>query len=203
MTPAERATTISAFLDELGEVRYEERQISIRRDHLVRERTVFIPPRLEFGGNEILDPFPQGSPPPTSSQSFDSQVVRWGSAKMLALYRSGPYHNEPLPDAVLLYPQSIERSLREKLLQDVTQEIVQQTGQHLRVVQQRSYATGQGERMGTALLRLAVEIRATSRRQLALVVLWDRFDGQVHSELKNTLSPILSQCVTERVARNI
>ena len=29
--------------------------------------------------------------------------------------------------------------------------------------------------MGTALLRLAVEIRAMSRRQLALVVLWDRF----------------------------
>ncbi len=96
MTPAERATTISAFLDELGEVRYEERRISIRRDHLVRERTVFIPPRLEFGGNEILDPFPQGSPPPTSSQSFDSRVVRWGSAKMLALYQGVTVFHRPL-----------------------------------------------------------------------------------------------------------
>jgi hypothetical protein len=203
MTPAERATTISAFLDELIEVRYEGRPISIRGDHLVRERTIFAPPRLEFGGNEILDPFPQGSPPPTSSQSFDSQVVRWGSAKMLALYRSGPYHNEPLPDAMLLYPQSIERSLRETLLQDVRKEIVQQTGQHLRVIQQRSYTVGRAEQMGSALLRLAVEIRAVNRRQLALVVLWDRFDGQVHGELKNTLSPVLSQCVTERVVRSI
>jgi hypothetical protein len=34
-------------------------------------------------------------------------------------------------------------------------------------------------------------------------VLWDRFDGQVHGELKNTLSPVLSQCVTERVVRSI
>ena len=203
MTPAERATTIAAFLEELVEVRYEERRISIRRDHLIRERTIFVPPRLEFGGNEILDPFPQGSPPPTSSQLFDSQVVRWSSAKMPALYRYGPYHNEPLPDAVLLYPQSIERPLRETLLQDVTQEIVQQTGQHPRVVQQRSYAIGRVERMGNALLRLAVEIRAMNRRQLALVVLWDRFDGQVYGELKNTLSPVLSQCVTERVVRSI
>jgi len=108
-----------------------------------------------------------------------------------------------LPDAVLLYPESIERPLRETLLQDLKQEILQQTGQRLRVIQQRSYTIGRAEYMGNALLRRAVEIRAMNRRQLALVVLWDRFDGQVHGELKNTLNPVLSQCVTERVVRSI
>ncbi len=203
MTPTERATTIAVFLEEFSDVRYEDRRVSIQRDHLIRERTIFVPPRLEFGKNEILNPFSKGSPPPTSSQLFDSLVVKWGSAKLPTLYRSGPYHNEPLPDAVLLYPESIERPLRETLLQDLTQEILQQTGQRLRVIQQRSYAIGRAEHMGNALLRRAVEIRAMNRRQLALVVLWDRFDGQVHGELKNTLNPVLSQCVTERVVRSI
>ena len=203
MTPTERVAAIANILDELSSVRYEDRQVSIGRDYLTGTRTVFVPPRLEFGKNEILSPFPKGSPPPTSSQLFDSLVVKWGSGKLPALYKFGPYHNEPLPDTVFLYPGSVERPLRETFLQDLTQEIFQQTGQHLRITQQRSYATGQPERGGNALLRLAVEIRSKNLRQLALVALWDRFAGQVHGELKETLKPVLSQCVTERVVRSI
>ncbi len=113
MTPAERATTIATFLDEISKASYEGRRIAIRRDHLMRERTIFVPPRLEFGDNEILDPFPQGSPPPMSSQLFDSQVVRWSSAKMPALYRSGPYHGllGPRTKFTTLSPKNVTKSI--------------------------------------------------------------------------------------------
>jgi hypothetical protein len=129
--------------------------------------------------------------------------VKWASKKIPTLYRVGPYHNEPLRDTVLLYPQTIDRPTRETFLRDLLNEICQQTGQQLRVVQQRQYAIGPAERMGTSLLRLAAEVRSTNPQWLAVVILWDRLMANVHGELKEVLKPVLSQCVTERVVRNV
>jgi len=79
------------------------------------ERAVFIPPRLEFGNGYILRPF-QDAIPPLWSEAFDRQIVRWRSKKLPALYQNGPFHNEPLPGIVLLFPESMARPVREASL---------------------------------------------------------------------------------------
>ena len=203
MTPEARVSTIATFLSCLSGVRYGDIPISIGTSHLMTERTVFIPPRLEFGNGEIIDPLSKGSPPPKSSKLFDSLIVRWGSKKLPALYKAGPYHNEPLPDVILLYPNTINRPTRETFLSVLSQEIQRQTGQSIRIIQQRSYSIGRSERMGSSLLRLATEVRSGNPRCLAIVILWDRFMRSVHGELKEAISPVLSQCATKRTVRSI
>jgi hypothetical protein len=202
MTPEERVSSISKFLNYFRGVKYGETSIHIESDYVKNERTVFLPPRLEFGKGEILEPFPKGIPPKTSGL-FDSLTVKWGSRKLPTLYKSGPYHNEPLPDVVLLYPNTIDRPMRETFLKDLSQEIQIQTNQQLRIVQQRSYPVGQRERMGSSLLNLATEVRSSNPRCLSIVVLWDRFSPEVHGELKDTIKPVLSQCATEKTIRSI
>ena len=130
-------------------------------------------------------------------------MVNWGSKKLPALYTAGPYHNEPLPDAVLLYPQTIDRPIRETFLDDLKKEIQQQTTQILHVVQQRPYSVGPGERMGSSLLNIATEVKLSGSRYLAIVILWDRFNKSVHGELKNIIKPVLSQCIMEKTVRSI
>ena len=203
MLPEQRVATIRTFLQYLVGIKYGETPISVSLDYLIKERTVFIPPRLEFGKGEIVAPFAKESVPSRASSDFDTQVVNWGAKKLPALYTAGPYHNEPLPDAVLLYPHSIDRPTRETFLEDLKKEIQQQTGQVIRVVQQRPYSIGQGERMGSSLLNIATEVKLSGARYLAIVILWDRFSKSVHGELKNLIKPILSQCIMEKTVRNI
>lgn len=203
MTPQERVATIASFLCHLVGVRYGGIPITIKASHLVKERTVFIPPRLEFGDGQLVDPFPKGYPPSRSETLFDSLVVKWSSRKLPALYEHGPYHNEPLPDMVLLYPDTINRHTREAFLSALNLEAQRQTGQPIRFIQQQSYVTGRSEKMGSSLLRLATQVCSNYPRGLAVVILWDHLQKSVHGELKETVSPMLSQCATERTVRRI
>jgi argonaute-like protein implicated in RNA metabolism and viral defense len=50
---------------------------------------------------------------------------------------------------------------------------------------------------------MLAEVRSSNPNSLAIIVLWDSFLESVHGELKEVLKPVLSQCVTERVVRNI
>ena len=203
MAPDERVNTISTFLNELSDVKYEDISVSIQQFYLKKERSIFLPPRLEFGKGEIHKPFPKGSVPPKTNQLFDKLIVGWASSKLTTLYRNGAYHNEPIPNLVLLYPQILERPNRETFVRDLQHEIKQQTGQSPLIVQQRSYQIGRSERRGSSLLRMLAEVRSSTSKSLAIIVLWDKFLETVHSELKEALRPVLSQCVTERVVCNI
>lgn len=203
MAPDERVNTISTFLNELSDVKYEDISVSIQQSYLKKERSIFLPPRLEFGKGEIHKPFPKGSVPPKTNQLFDKLIVGWASSKLTTLYRNGAYHNEPIPNLILLYPQILERPTRETFVQDLQHEIKQQTGQSPLIVQQRSYPIGRHERRGSSLLRMLAEVRSNNSKSLAIIVLWDNFLETVHGELKEALSPVLSQCVTERVVCNI
>lgn len=202
ITPRERHKRVLTFLSDLGDVRYEDRPVKIREAYLSRPRTVFVPPSLEFGQGEKLVPFPKGIPP-RSSELFDSLTVKWGSRKMPRLYQAGPHSNEPIPDVVLLYPQTIDRPTRETFLKDLAEEINKQTKRQIQVIQQRAYAIGSHERMGSALLQAAAEVRVPNARVLVIVVLWEKFSKSVHGDLKEIIKPALSQCVTERVVRSI
>jgi hypothetical protein len=203
MTPQTRVAEIEHFLKYLTSMRYGDITISIKSDHLVKERTVFIPPRLEFGKSEILASFPKSFTPSASSSVFDSQIVNFTSRKLPALYKAGPYHNEPLRDVILLYPQTVDRPTRETFLHDLSLEIKRQTGRQPNIAQQRAYSVGQSERMGSSLIRLATEVRLGNPRCLAVVILWDNFNKNVHGELKEAIKPVLSQCITERTVKAI
>ncbi|NEQ68801.1 MAG: hypothetical protein F6K21_25530 [Symploca sp. SIO2D2] len=203
MTPEKRVNTISTFLNELSNVKYENVSISIQPSYLKRVRTIFIPPRLEFGQGAIHKPFPKGSPPPKTSRRFDELIMDWSSSKLSTLYKRKPYHNEPIPNVVLLYPKKFDRGTRETFVRDLQGEIEKQIGQSLQIVQQRPYTVGDDERRGRSLLRILTEVRSSNPNSLAIIVLWNRFLESVHGELKDTLKPVLSQCVTEKVAHNI
>lgn len=202
MTPTERFLEIQNFLKFLKGIRYAEIPIRISDQILIADRHVFIPPKLEFGNVYILKPFRDGAPP-FWSESFDSQIVKWRSRKLPALYSNGPYHNEPLPGIVLLYPQTMERAMRETFLNELKHEINLQTVQNIRIIQQRQYQVGRGERMGSSLLTLATEIQSTTQRCLIIAILWDRFYKNIHGNLKNTLQTMFSQCVWEKTVSNI
>jgi hypothetical protein len=203
MSPTQRAQVIEEFLREIPERAFDGRYLAIRRQAVRRPRTVFPPPRLEFGAGEIIAPFSGGHVPSATSQAFDSAVVKWGSLKLPALHRWGPHHNEPLPDGVLIYPSSLDRQTREGLVDHLAREIQLQTKQRLPIRQQRAYEIGAGERMGGSLLRAVRHAAADFPRGIGIVVLWDRLMQRVHGDLKEHARPMLSQCVTERVARGI
>ena len=203
MTPTERTAIIQTFIADLSGAKYESRPISIQNGHLVRKRTVFAPPRLEYGQENKLEAFNEGSVPDASSGLFDSLTVKWLSAKLTALYKYRPFHNEPLPDLVVLYPTTIDRQTRDAFLGAIEAEVKRLTEIQLRVVHQYPYEVGPSERMGSSLLRLAAHVRAQEPRSLAVVILWDRFTRSVHRELKESLKSVQSQCVTEKVAKNI
>jgi len=202
MTPQERMSFIKRFLEYLDYVEYVGTSIKLVKEPLIRERTVFVPPRLEFGSGEVLEPFAEVSPDPTS-ELFDRGVMRFGSKKIPVLYSAGPYHNEPLPSIILLYPDIIQRSTRETFLEDLGTEIKLQTKQTMNILQQRPYRTALVERMGSSLLRIATEIKSSHPGSLALIILWGRLYPPVHGELKTVLNPMRSQCVTEKTVNQI
>lgn len=202
LIPQERMNAIREFLDYFKEIQYGDTLIEVKKDPLVSERTVFVPPNLEFGNNTILNPFPEGIPDKISRR-FDRDVSRFGSEKISTLYRAKPYHIEPLPEIVFLYPRTINRATRETFLKDLKREIMLQTGKELNIVLQRAYQIGKLERMGSALLEIATEVKLSHPRALVLVILWRSFYKSVHGELKETINPMRSQCASERTLQNI
>jgi len=203
MTPEERSTTVQVFLRDIKAVSFGNSRMTVSSKQLVRERTVFIPPNLEFGQNTIITPFAQSTLPEISTREFDSGITRWSSQKLPALYEAGPFHNETIPEVVLLYPSDFNRPNRERFISNLIQEIKQQTGQNVSVIQQQKYAVGTSERRGSSLLRQALEIKTQRPRSLTVVILWRGLFDSVHSELKKAISPAMSQCLSERTAYSI
>lgn len=203
MTPEERIDIITPFLDCFNNLTFAGNPISVKRKFKTQDRTVFLPPRLEFGKSKIIDPLISEFPPDPESGALDSLIVRWGSRKLPALYLSGPFHNEPLPDLILLYPTTIDRKMRESLVKLLDQEIQKQTGQKPRIIQQKSYIIGRSERYGSSLLHEASQAAKDHPRSLMVVILWDGFVKSVHGELKDVIRPTYSQCVTEKTVKSI
>jgi Piwi domain len=202
MNPAERYSAAREVLSHLSGAWYGNRQLVLSDNLFSKQRSVFLPPTLEFGQGRTLKPF-QGRVPRPEEEAFDSQVVRWGSRKYPMLLQAHPQQNEPLPDLVLLYPEHLPREVRETFVADVGKEVALQTGQSLRVVQYIQYSSGKKEKMGGSLLRRVPDVKSLPKRHLALVVLSDDFDASVHGELKDRIRPNLSQCVMESTVFNI
>ncbi len=120
------------------------------------------------------------------------------------LYKHGPYFNEPLPDVIFFYPEGLPKEIREMFLEQLSLEILKQTGSKMNIMARRTYRIGPGERSGALLLAaLKTVTNEQPRMFLGLIALWDRFFDTVHPNLKETLKGYPSQCVTERVLRTI
>jgi hypothetical protein len=83
MTPDERFSEIQTFLEYLNGIRYGTTPITVSNEILITERTVFLPPKLEFGDGYILQPFQNRWKTSIWSERFDSEIVRWGSKKLI------------------------------------------------------------------------------------------------------------------------
>ncbi|MDY7008702.1 MAG: hypothetical protein SWX82_33485 [Cyanobacteriota bacterium] len=166
LSPDERIKIISNFINELSGVEYENKPVEIKQQYLKRERTVFIPPNLEYGGGELHKPFLSSNIPQKTSKNFDDKVTKWASSKLSSLYRNKSYSKFPFPDTILLYPSTLQRSDRETFLNDLKKEIKQHTELDCSIVLQRSYSTGKKERSGSSLLQKLKEIKSETKKTL-------------------------------------
>lgn len=204
MTPEARVQEIHAFLAELTGLSYAGRDFSIGRELVTRERSIFLPPKLEYGKGNVLEPYPQNGAAGRVIPDLEKAIADWRFNKVPMLYQHGPYFNEPLPDVVFFYPEGLPRDIREVFLEQLDLEIHKQTGSKMNLIARRSYHIGHGERNGTSLLSTLKTVMGEQHGMfLAVVVLWDRFFDSVHANLKETLRGRPSQCVTERVVRTI
>jgi hypothetical protein len=203
LSPDERLRHIASFLPYLRDTAFGDVELTPRLEPLVGSRKVFCPPSLEFGNNVIVSPFDGASRPDVSTSPFDRGVLAFGSAKVHAVESQPPFHNEPLPDAVLLFPGSLSRGEREAFATILEQGVEKLTGQRLRIGRQVEYATGPGEREGTALLREAEQVLRAAKDSLLIPILWDGLRPSVHGAFKEAVSPAHSQCVEESNARTI
>ncbi|MGB3513977.1 MAG: hypothetical protein WBA93_33165 [Microcoleaceae cyanobacterium] len=204
LSPDERVKIIFSFINELSGVEYENKPVEIKQQYLKRERTVFIPPNLEYGGGELHKPFSTSNIPKHTSQKFDDMVKKWSSSKLSSLYRNKSYSQFPFPDTILLYPETLKRGDRETFLNDLKKEIKQHTELDCSIVLQRSYSTEKKEQSGSSLLQKLKEIKSeTKNNALIIVVLWNGLLDRVYREIKDTVKPHFSQCVTQKVVHHI
>jgi len=203
LSPDERLRHIASFLPYLRDTVFSGSQLTPQLEPLVGRRKVFAPPSLEFGNRVIVSPFDGASKPEASVPTFDRGVLNFGAVKVRAVESQPPFHNEPLPDTVLLFPRSLDRAERETFSTVLQQAVQKLTGQELRIVKQVEYATGTGQREGTSLLREADQIIRATKDTLLLAILWDGFGQAVHGAFKDAVSPAHSQCVEESNARAI
>jgi hypothetical protein len=201
MSPKERIQLIEQFLNYLSDLKYSDYSISVCRNYYTSERTIFTPPKLEYRDKKLLEAFPNDSIPDKSTWQFNRGIARWSSQKLNALYEFRSYSDIPLPTAILLYPENIQRYERERFLEKLQDELKKQTGEILQFGKPRSYSIGQTERRGNSLIELAEEIKEESPTPLAITVLWSKFTRNVYPDLKDTLK--FSQCLTEPVFRSI
>lgn len=203
LAPDERVSVIDGFLEALQDIPVAGRVVSPGRSYRTGGRTVFAPPRLEFAEGKVVSPFRNGEAPRPTSPQFDRAVLRYGELKVRAVDEGRPYHNEALPDAVLLYPESLTREHREQFARMLANEIERLTGQQLRIVRQEAYPIGPAQREGSSLLQRARNAVDATGARLVIPVLWQGFSLSVHGAFKEMLRGTLSQCVTERKAREI
>jgi hypothetical protein len=203
LAPAERLRLIERVLSRFARTPFGAQYLTPSTVPWRGRRTVFPPPALEFGGQTILSPFAGRVTPQASHDQFDRAVLSFGGRKVQSVESAPPFHNEPLPDVVLFYPDGFPREAREALISILGESVRRVSDQALRVRQQVGYAVGHGEREGGDLLRRVAPTLDAFGAGLALVILGRELNPDVHGALKEALRASHSQCISEIKARDI
>lgn len=197
MSPDERVETIRAFLKDLKDVRFAGSTLAIGHDSFqTSERSVFPAPSLEFGNGQTLTV--------DASLPVEDGYNRYRQGKMTMLYEHGPFSGQSLPDLVLLYPDNLERNVRDKLRQRLGEEIKELCGVAPRIARQIPYPLGRQAHAGAGLLAAADElVRTNDGTFLPVIVLADALREHIYDLLKRRLSSLASQCVRERTVARV
>jgi hypothetical protein len=197
MSPDERVETIWAFLKDLKDVRFAGSTLAIGHNAFqTAERSVFPAPALEFGDGQMLTV--------DTSLPVEDGYNRYRQGKMTMLYEHGPFSGQSLPDLVLLYPDNLERNVRDKLRQRLGEEIKELCGVAPRIARQIPYPLGKQPHAGAGLLAAADDlVRSNDGTFLPVIVLADALREHIYDLLKRRLSSLASQCVRERTVLRV
>ena len=197
MPPDERVETIRAFLQDLKDVRFAGSTLAIGHNSFqTAERSVFAAPSLEFGNGQTLTV--------DTSLPVEDGYDRYRHGKMAMLYEHGPFSGQSLPDLVLLYPDNLERNVRDKLRQRLGEEIKELCGVAPRIARQIPYPLGKQAHAGAGLLAAADDlVRNNDGTFLPVIVLADALREHIYDLLKRRLSSLASQCVRERTVLRV
>ena len=197
MSPDERLETIRAFLKDLGDVRFAGSVLAIGQNPFqTAERSVFPAPTLEFGNGQTLTV--------NAALPVEEGYNQYRQGKMAMLYEHGPFSGQSLPDLVLLYPDNLDRSVREKLHRRIGEEIKELCGVTPRIARQISYPLGKQPHAGAGLLAAADNfVRNNDGTFLPVIVLADALREHIYDLLKRRLSSLPSQCVREQTVARI
>lgn len=197
MPPDERVTTIVTFLTDLTDVRFAGCALTIGHEPFqTKDRSVFSAPSLEFGNGQTLAV--------DTSLPVEEGYSRYRQGKMTMLYEHGPFSGQSLPDLVLLYPDNLERHVRDKLRQRLGEEIKELCGVHPRIARQIPYPLGKQPHAGAGLLAAADDlVRSNDGTFLPVIVLGNPLLEHIYDLLKRRLSSLPSQCVRERTVERV
>lgn len=197
MSPDERVETIRAFLKDLKDVRFAGSTLAIGHNAFqTAERSVFPAPALEFGDGQTLTV--------DTSLPVEDGYNRYRQGKMTMLYEHGPFSGQSLPDLVLLYPDNLERNVRDKLRLRLGEEIKELCGVAPRIARQIPYPLGKQAHAGAGLLAAADDlVRNNDGTFLPVIVLADALREHIYDLLKRRLSSLASQCVRERTVLRV
>lgn len=197
MPPEERVSTVRAFLSDLNEVRFAGSPLKIERNFMeTADRSIFPAPILEFGDGKTLTV--------GISPSVEEAYNLYRQSKTKMLYEHGPFSGQSLPDLVLVYPDNLERGVRDKLRLRLGEEIKELCGATPRIARQIAYPLGKQPGAGAGLLKAAEElVQSNDGTFLPVVVLADPLRDQVYDLLKRRLSSLASQCVRERTVQRL
>jgi len=197
MSPDERLETIRDFLKDLKDVSFAASMLAIGHNSFqTAERSVFPAPSLEFGKGQTLTV--------DTSLPVEDGYNRYRQGKMTMLYEHGPFSGQSLPDLVLIYPDNLERNIRDKLRQRLGEEIKQLCGVAPRIARQIPYPLGRQPHAGAGLLAAADDlVRNNDGTFLPVIVLADALREHIYDLLKRRLSSLASQCVRERTVSRV
>lgn len=197
MSPDERVETIRAFLKDLKDVSFAGSTLAIGHNSFqTAERSVFPAPSLEFGNGQTLTV--------DTSLPVEDGYNRYRQGKMTMLYEHGPFSGQSLPDLVLLYPDNLERNVRDKLRQRLGEEIKELCGVAPRIARQIPYSLGKQPHAGAGLLAAADDlVRNNDGTILPVIVLADALREHIYDLLKRRLNSLASQCVRERTVLRV
>lgn len=195
LSPDERQNALRQFIRELGTVKYGSDQLELSDRLLIAPDLCFEVPKLEFGQGFSLAPS-------DVSGNGNYSINSWGAEKMRSLIHAGPFFKEELPPTALLYPNNVDRRMREEFVHSVEQELSVYAGStSTKFAKQVSYAP---DPHGHDLLIKTNGLKREFGDNVLLVCVLSRcFEEHVHNRFKAECEDIFSQCVMEENIREV
>lgn len=196
LSPTERIRLIQSFLNDLTNLQFSGSPLAIDQKPFETERSYLTAPALEFrdGYTLMLD----------EDAPIEKAFADYRRGKLDMLYKHGTFSEQSLADLVFIYPDSLQRSVRETFQKQLSEEMRDLFGMPPRIARQIEYRLGNQPASGADLLKIADNlVRTNDGPILPLVVLAEPFRDRVYELLKRRFRSMPSQCVNERTIKRL